>query len=255
MDIKKLPLITETKGFNGGSWYREGMYLIVNRKKGSHAMPPGLEVDVNCSITHTVSSGDLESAFFIVDGWKPDAKIVSKPNSVLLQAHCGQITRCEYGSGSISQTKASLAIAEAISGIISVDVVFAFKNPVTGVGQISLKLNGTKTFGSAQVLDKDLTCSASFLTNVQAFAAGDLLSVELDESAIKNPEETRIDSLNVSIMNAYTPTFGTNYFKKPEDKHTITANITVGETKLTLEYPSDKPVDLSAIVKAIGENK
>lgn len=256
MDIKKLPLITDLKTFNGGSWYREGKYLVVMREVGSKALPPGFEVDVNCSLSYVIQDRYRERAYYIVDGWKLDAKIVSRPSSNLLQVAKGRIVGHDYGLGRVTSTKASFTVEAAMSGYVRVNVVFYFKKPVTGVAHINLILNGTWTlYTHHEVLSEHLSCGASFITDVQNFDVADVLSVELNNLDLKNSEDVRVESLELSILNLDMPASDSAYFKIPEEKQVIAADLTIGDVKLSLEYPADKSVDFSAIIKALRGNK
>lgn len=256
MDIKKLPMITDTKTFNGGSWYREGKYLVVMREVGSKALPAGFEVDVNCSLSYVIQDGYRERAYYIVDGWKLDAKIISRPNSNLLQVAGGRIVRSDYGFGHVTPTKANFTVEAAMSGYIRVNVVFYFKKPVTGVAHINLILNGARTlYTHHEVLSEHLSCGVGFITDVQDFDVADVLSVELNNLDVKNSEDVRIESLELSILNLGMPASDSANFKTPEEKQVIAANLTIGDVKLSLEYPEDKSIDFSAIIKALRGNK
>lgn len=256
MDIKKLPRITDPKTFNGGSWYREGKYLVVIREVGSEALPPGFEVEVNCSLSHVIPNRYGDRAYYIVDEWKSDAKIISRPNSNLLQVDRGRIVNHDYGFGCVTPTKASLTVEAAMSGYVRVNVVFYFKKPVTGVAQINLNLNGTRTlYKHHEVLNEHLSCDASFITDVQDFDVADVLSVELNNLDLKTSEDVRVESLELSILNLDMPASDSAYFKIPEEKQVIAADLTIGDVKLSLEYPEDKSIDFSAIIKALRGNK
>lgn len=75
--MKTVPM-TESEEFEGGSWRRVGAMIIVIRERGSHALPPGIEIDTSkLTFRSPMPEGKEEFRGFVV-GWTNEV-VVIKP--------------------------------------------------------------------------------------------------------------------------------------------------------------------------------